>query len=73
MAASQIMIEFLERILMPPDDNRRPVDVKQQVLECGVEVPETVFFQGQIDGGIGERIIVNEKHGVWVMSFADRR
>jgi hypothetical protein len=59
----EFMVEFLERILVPADDNGRPVDIKQQIFGPGVQAAQTILFQGQICGGVGGIVMSDQKHG----------
>jgi len=38
LLAGQFLVEFLERILVPANDNGRPVDIKQQVFRPRIQV-----------------------------------
>lgn len=50
----RLVVDLLPWVLVGADHNRSIIDVDNQVVMGGIQIPATMFFQGQIDGRIGD-------------------
>ena len=59
LSCRQSRIDFLKGVLVIADNYRRLVDVKEHILMAGIQVALAVLFQGQINCGIGNVMVVD--------------
>ncbi len=53
------VITLLKRILVFSNDYGGFVDVKQQIVVGGIQIPQTILFQCQVHARIGDDVVFN--------------